>query len=240
MTQPATRRRFLYLVALASGGGLLAACSQAAPPAAAPTSAPPAAAPKPPTPPAAGAASPSPAASPAAAPSVSPAVVASPSPASSTAPSAGGAPAAAGQPGGTLRTTLGAEPGSLDPARSNTLFDADVHDSMFEGLFSNRVYDPITGALADSWNTPMGQLFQANMADVGIKVELIPQDINTWIDDAQNHYNFQLALTGVTPGPDPDTILTQLYDPNQANGKMTFYSNDMLNNLILQGRATVN
>jgi len=50
----------------------------------------------------------------------------------------------------------------------------------------------------------------------------------------------RLALTGVTPGPDPDTILTQLYDPNQANGKMTFYSNDMLNSLILQGRATVN
>jgi peptide/nickel transport system substrate-binding protein len=516
MIQPATRRRFLYLLSLASTGGLLAACSQAAPPAA-PTAAPQAA-----NSPAASAASPaaaSPVASPAvaapvspsAAPSVAPAVVASAAPASSS------APAAAGQPGGTLRTTLGAEPGTLDPARSNTLFDADVHDSLYEGLFSNRVYDPITGALADSWNTPdgktwtiklkqgvqfhdgtevtsdavkfsidrikdpattagaqvlgrvtqidsmtlpdkytvvfqlknpsatfpldmsdvmivpstfnadkpvgtgpfmfvewvrnqhvqvkkfpnyhetglpyldgvlflptpdenqkvnllqtgqvdvtdtiplprydelntpdskvvvisiptgvspssyfmlartdqkplddpkvrqainwatdrqamldinfgvgtiksnaippkswafdssvpsynsrdvarakqllsdagyangfsvqlkhitsraeyipMGQLFQSNLADVGIKVELIPQDINTWIDDAQNHYNFQLALTGVIPGPEPDTILTQLYDPNQANGKMTFYSNDMLNSLIAQGRATVN
>src|SRR5438552_13048369 len=86
----------------------------------------------------------------------------------------------------------------------------------------------------------MGQLFQANMADVGIKVELIPQDINTWIDDAQNHYNFQLALTGVIPGPDPDAILTSLYDQNQANGKMTFYKNDNLQNAILQGRASVN
>ena len=55
--------------------------------------------------------------------------------------------------GRNVATTLGAEPGSLDPHRSSTLFDADVHDSMFEGLFSNRVYDPITGALADSWNT---------------------------------------------------------------------------------------
>jgi peptide/nickel transport system substrate-binding protein len=87
---------------------------------------------------------------------------------------------------------------------------------------------------------PMGQLFQANMADVGIKVELIPQDINTWIDDAQNHYNFQLALTGVIPGPDPDAILTSLYDQGQATGKMTFYKNDNLQNLILQGRASVN
>ena len=86
----------------------------------------------------------------------------------------------------------------------------------------------------------MGQLFQANLAEVGIKVELIPQDINTWIDDAQNHYNFQLALTGVIPGPDPDTILTSLYDVNQANGKMTAYSNPTLTGLIQQGRATVN
>ena len=47
----------------------------------------------------------------------------------------------------------------------------------------------------------------------------------------------QLALTGVIPGPEPDTILTSLYDPNQANGKMTFYSNPTLTGLIQQGRA---
>jgi ABC-type transport system substrate-binding protein len=142
-----TRRRFLYLALGMSGGGLLAACSQSAP--AAPTAAPATAAPKPTSAPAPAAAA-SPAASPAAAPSVAPAVVASPS-------AAAAAPAAAGQPGGTLRTTLGAEPGTLDPAKSNTLFDADVHDAMFEGLFSNRVYDPITGALAESWDTPDGK-----------------------------------------------------------------------------------
>jgi peptide/nickel transport system substrate-binding protein len=87
--------------------------------------------------------------------------------------------------------------------------------------------------------TPMAQLFQANLAEAGIRVELIPQDINTWVDDAQNHYNFQLALTGVIPGPDPDATLTSLYDQTQANGRMTFYKNDTLQNLILQGRATV-
>jgi ABC-type transport system substrate-binding protein len=87
--------------------------------------------------------------------------------------------------------------------------------------------------------TPMAQLFQANMADVGIKVELIPQEIGVWIEQAQNQYDYQIALTGVIPGPDPDAIMTSLYDQLQANGKMTFYKNDQLQKLIEQGRATV-
>lgn len=86
---------------------------------------------------------------------------------------------------------------------------------------------------------PIGQLFQANMADVGIKVELVPQPLAVWIEDAQNQHNFQIALTGVTPGPDPDAILTSLYDQLQANGKMSAYKNDNLQKLIEQGRATV-
>jgi ABC-type transport system substrate-binding protein len=86
---------------------------------------------------------------------------------------------------------------------------------------------------------PMGQLFQANMADVGIKIELVPLEIGVWIEQAQNKYDYEIALTGVTPGPDPDAIMTSLYDQNQANGKMTFYKNDELQKLIEQGRAAV-
>src|SRR5690242_6705728 len=80
MPEPTTRRRFLYVLALTSGGGLLAACSQASPsqptsaPAAPPTSAPAAAAPttapatKPTT-----ALAPAPTAAPATAPTTAPA-----------------------------------------------------------------------------------------------------------------------------------------------------------------------
>lgn len=87
---------------------------------------------------------------------------------------------------------------------------------------------------------PIGQLFQANMAEVGIKVELVPQAIAVWIEDVLNKHNFEIALTGVVPGPDPDAILTGLYDQSQANGKATAYKNADLQKLIEQGRATVN
>jgi peptide/nickel transport system substrate-binding protein len=86
---------------------------------------------------------------------------------------------------------------------------------------------------------PMGQLFQASMAEVGIKIDLVPLEIGVWIEQAQNQYDFEMALTGVIPGPDPDAIMTSLYDQNQANGKMTFYKNDQLQQLIEQGRAAV-
>jgi iron(III) transport system substrate-binding protein len=71
MTALTSRRRFLYLVGIFSGGGLLAACSQASPPSptAAPTTAPAA---KPTAP----AATQAPAAAPTAAPTAAPAVVA--------------------------------------------------------------------------------------------------------------------------------------------------------------------
>jgi len=86
---------------------------------------------------------------------------------------------------------------------------------------------------------PMGQLFQASMAEVGIKIDLVPLEIGVWIEQAQNQYDFEMALTGVIPGPDPDAIMTSLYDQNQANGKMTFYKNDQLQQFIEQGRAAV-
>jgi peptide/nickel transport system substrate-binding protein len=86
---------------------------------------------------------------------------------------------------------------------------------------------------------PMAQLFQASMADVGIKIDVVPLEIGVWIEQAQNQYDYEIALTGVIPGPDPDAIMTSLYDQNQANGKMTFYKNDQLQQLIQQGRAAV-
>jgi iron(III) transport system substrate-binding protein len=89
VSDPTTRRRFLYLLGLASGGGLLAACSQAAPatPTAAPTAAPkPAAAPATAAPAAAATAAPAAptaaaAAPTTAAPTTAPALVGAPAPA---------------------------------------------------------------------------------------------------------------------------------------------------------------
>jgi len=152
---PLSRRAFvLRCGAIAASLGvvpLLQACSSAAPPAA--TSAPaaaPTAAPKPSSAVAAPAAS--------AAPAIKPSASAAPSPSAAAAAQIAPVTAAApGTAGGTLRVTLGAEPTTLDPAKSSTLFDSDVHDALFDGLFSNDVYDPITGTLAESWNTTDGK-----------------------------------------------------------------------------------
>ena len=156
-----SRRHFVLRLGAAAGSlgfiSLLdAACAPAAPAPPSATSAP-AAAPKPTAAPAAASpavVSASPAASPAAKPAASPAA----SQAAIAAPSPSAAPAAAaalpGLPGGTLRTTLGAEPTTLDPHKRTSLFDADVHCALFVGLVSNVITDTSTGALAESWTSP--------------------------------------------------------------------------------------
>lgn len=74
---------------------------------------------------------------------------------------AAGAPApapapSAGRPstGGVLRTTLGAEPTTLDPHRAVSLFDYDVKDAIFSPLISDDFLDGARGALAESWESP--------------------------------------------------------------------------------------
>src|SRR3990172_13268157 len=56
--------------------------------------------------------------------------------------------------GGVLRTTLGAEPTTLDPHQSRTLFDYDVKDALFDGLLEDEFTDGPRGALAESWESP--------------------------------------------------------------------------------------
>src|SRR5207247_413791 len=150
-----SRRHFVLRLGGAAGAlGLVslldAACAPAAPVSTA-TSAPAPAAPKPTTAPAVSpaAASASPAASPAAKPAASPAASAVASP--SAAPAVAARP---GVPGGSLRTTLGAEPTTLDPHKRTSLFDADVHCALYVGLVSNVITDTPTGALAESWTSP--------------------------------------------------------------------------------------
>src|SRR5262245_5285765 len=124
------RRAFVGHVVALGVLPLLQACAPAAP--AAPTAAPapkPTEAPKPAAAPPTTAPAPTAAApAPTAAPTIAPAVKA-------TAPS--------GQPvaGGVLRSTLGAEPTTLDPHKLNTLFDRDVSDAMFDALIDDDTLD---------------------------------------------------------------------------------------------------
>src|SRR6266568_3425696 len=87
--------------------------------------------------------------------------------------------------------------------------------------------------------TPMAQLFQANMADVGIKVDIQSMQIAVWIEQVLNNRDFDLGLTGVTPGPDPDPILTDEYDITNGDNEAMKWKNDEVQQLLAQGRATV-
>jgi peptide/nickel transport system substrate-binding protein len=86
---------------------------------------------------------------------------------------------------------------------------------------------------------PMAQLFQANMADVGIKIDIQSMQIAVWIEQVLNNRDFDLGLTGVTPGPDPDPILTDEYDVTNGDDEAMQWKNDEVQQLLAQGRATV-
>ena len=85
----------------------------------------------------------------------------------------------------------------------------------------------------------MAQLFQANLAEVGIKVELLPLEIGVWVEQVLNKHDFELGLTGVIPGYDPDAILGNQFSIEQTNGKAMNWKHDEFQNLLAQGRAVV-
>jgi peptide/nickel transport system substrate-binding protein len=84
----------------------------------------------------------------------------------------------------------------------------------------------------------IAQLFQTSMADVGIKVDLVPQEINVWVNDVLNKHNFQLGLTGIIPNYDPDQIMRR-YDPTDQDGAAMAWKDSQYLSLLDQGKALV-
>jgi peptide/nickel transport system substrate-binding protein len=87
---------------------------------------------------------------------------------------------------------------------------------------------------------PMGQLFQANMAEIGIKVELLPLEIGIWVEQVLNKHEFELGLTGIIPAYDPDSIMVRYHPTRSADGKAINWNNQEYVELLARGRATVN
>ncbi len=79
----------------------------------------------------------------------------------------------------------------------------------------------------------IAQLIQANMADIGVKVEILPLDLGVWVEQVNNKGDFQLTLTGLTPLYDPDPLLSRPY-------KTSGWKNDEFQKLLAQGKETVN
>lgn len=78
----------------------------------------------------------------------------------------------------------------------------------------------------------IAQLIQANLADIGVKVEILPLDLGVWVEQI-NKGDFQLTVTGLTPMYDPDPLLSRPY-------KTTLWKNEEYDKLLAQGRATAN
>ena len=84
----------------------------------------------------------------------------------------------------------------------------------------------------------LAQLFQANMADVGIKVAITPIQIGVWVDREVKH-QYQLGLTGIVPPvADPDLILSA-YDSDGATGESTGWQDAEYHRLLAQARAVL-
>ena len=85
----------------------------------------------------------------------------------------------------------------------------------------------------------IAQLVQANLAEVGIRMEIVPLEIGIWVDQVLNKHDFQLGLTGIIPGPDPDDMLVRFSVDRSTDGKAMNWKNDEYERLLAQGRAVV-
>ena len=85
----------------------------------------------------------------------------------------------------------------------------------------------------------LAQVFQANMAEIGIKIDLIPQEIGIWVNQVLFQRDFQLGLTGIIPRYDPDSMLGEQFSANRVNGKATGWRYELFEKQLEQGRANV-
>jgi peptide/nickel transport system substrate-binding protein len=86
--------------------------------------------------------------------------------------------------------------------------------------------------------TTLAQVFQANLAEIGITVEIIPQEIGVWVEEVLNKHDFQLGMTGIIPANDPDDFLGR-YDIANADGAAMGWEDAEYTELMAQGRAIV-
>lgn len=88
--------------------------------------------------------------------------------------------------------------------------------------------------------TPMAQLFQANLADIGVKLELLPKELGVWVDEVLNKHDFQIGMTGIIPDYDPHSIMVRYHSKDSQDGQAMNWKNDEYERLLAQGKVTVN
>lgn len=85
----------------------------------------------------------------------------------------------------------------------------------------------------------LAQIFQANMAEIGIKIDLVPQQIGIWVNQVLVQRDFQLGLTGVIPRYDPDAMLGEQFSASRVNGRAIGWKHELFERQMAQGKAVV-
>ena len=88
--------------------------------------------------------------------------------------------------------------------------------------------------------TPMAQLFQANLAEIGVKLELLPKELGVWVDEVLNKHDFELGMTGIIPDYDPHAIMVRFHSKDSQDGQSMNWQNPEFEQLLAQGKVTVN
>ncbi len=82
--------------------------------------------------------------------------------------------------------------------------------------------------------TPIAQLLQDSWSKVGIQVELLPREINVFVEEVNTRADFDLGMTGYLPGWDPHWLFTQTYVQNK---NQTGWSNEEFDRLAKEAGA---
>jgi peptide/nickel transport system substrate-binding protein len=88
--------------------------------------------------------------------------------------------------------------------------------------------------------TPMAQLFQANLAEIGVKLELLPEELGVWVDEVLNKHDFELGMTGIIPDYDPHAIMVRYHSKDSQDGQSMNWQNAEYEDLLAKGKVTVN
>jgi peptide/nickel transport system substrate-binding protein len=121
----------------------------------------------------------------------------------------------------------------FDPDRARALLaEAEWDSEQTLQLTWSRGYQPVELA---------APIFQQQMADIGLQIELFPQETAAYVDAVVNEPDFDMAwFGGGSYRLDPDVsstyYLTVNFTPN--GGNTTHYSNPELDELFIEGRGT--
>jgi peptide/nickel transport system substrate-binding protein len=78
------------------------------------------------------------------------------------------------------------------------------------------------------------------MADIGVKVEILPKELGVWVEEVLNQNEFELGMTGLVPAFDPDSIMVRYHSTLSSDGKAMAWKSEEYERLLAQGKATVN